>query len=324
MAKNIKVNNSNVWEFIIHKHSSGTPAILLYVLHSEGSSPGRQGFKMAVAGDGNLYGTIGGGIMEHKFVEMAKARLKQGNEDHDVHRQIHDKAAGKNQSGMICSGEQTIFLYRIQDKDIPVIHAIVHSEKNNKNGTLELSGAGIRFSEEIPIDNFDFSQSGEEFMLNEKTGYKNILHIIGGGHCALALSKLMSGMDFYIHVYDERARLNTMQQNNFAHKKHFVKDYSEINLQIESGGSVYVVIMTFGYRTDDIAVRALMNKKFKYLGVLGSKKKMEKMFAHYRKENISEEFLTAIHTPIGLSIKSRTTAEIAVSIAGEIINVKNS
>jgi xanthine dehydrogenase accessory factor len=223
---------------------------------------------------------------------------------------------------MICSGEQTIFLYHIQDKDISAINAIITSEKNHKNGTLHLSGAGILFSEDLPNDDFLFTQSSEEFILKEKTGYKNILHICGGGHCALALSKLISDMDFYIHVYDERAALNTMEHNNFAHKKHLVNDYSEIN-SIESGGSVYVVIMTFGYRTDDIAIRALINKKFKYLGVLGSKKKMEKMFADYRKENFPEEFLASIHTPIGLNINSRTTPEIAVSIAAEIINVKN-
>ena len=318
------MTNTDVWEFIETKFSSGIPVILLYVLHSEGSSPGRQGFKMAVAADGEMKGTIGGGIMEHKFVEMAKARLQQGNEAHEVQRQIHDKAAGKNQSGMICSGEQTIFLYPMQDKDIPFIKGIIASEKNNKNGTLEITNNGISFSETAAPHHFEFNQAEEEFVLKERTGFKNILHIVGGGHCALALSKLMSDMEFYIHVYDERAGLNTMEQNIYAHEKHLLNDYSEINSKIERGENVYVVIMTFGYRTDDIAVRALVNKKFKYLGVLGSKKKMEKMFADYRTENFNEEFLGAIHAPIGISIKSRTAAEIAVSIGAEIINVKNS
>ena len=306
------------------KFSSGIPVILLYVLHSEGSSPGRQGFKMAVSYDGEMKGTIGGGIMEHKFVEMAKFRLQRGDAAHDVQTQIHDKSAGKNQSGMICSGEQTILLYRIQNTDIPFIREIISSEKNNQNGTLELTNAGIKFSETISAADFEFSQTGEEYILKEKTGYKNILYIIGGGHCALALSKIMSDMDFNIHVYDERARLNTMEENDFAHNQHLVNDYSEIDAQIESGENIYVVIMTFGYRTDDIALRALINKKFKYIGVMGSKKKMEKMFADYRKENFPEEVLSPIHTPIGLPIHSRTTAEIAVSIAGEIIKVKNS
>lgn len=61
-----------------------------------------------------------------------------------------------------------------------------------------------------------------------------------------------------------------------------------------------------------------------YLGVLGSKKKMEKLFADYRAGGIAEEVLQRIHTPIGLDISSQTPEEIAVSIAAEIIWRKNS
>lgn len=313
----------SVWDFISNKYGSDIPVILLYVLQSEGSSPGRQGFKMAVAAGGDFYGTIGGGIMEHKFVEMAKARLQQSNQERAVYKQVHNKAAGKNQSGMICSGEQTIFLYQIQETDLVAVHAVIDSIKKAKNGTVELSNAGIRFSNEVPPSNFHFEQPGEEFVLKEKTGFKNILHIVGGGHCALALSRLMSELDFYIHVYDEREGLNTIEQNSYAHTKTIVGSYSDIHSQIEGGENVYVVIMTFGYRTDDLAVRALLGKKFKYIGILGSKKKMEKMYDEYRKENISEKILENMHAPIGLQIKSQTPAEIAVSIAAEIISVKN-
>jgi xanthine dehydrogenase accessory factor len=97
----------DVWDFITNKYTTGVPVILLYVLHSEGSSPGRQGFKMAVAADRELCGSIGGGIMEHKFVEMAKAKLIHDTSFPGIYRQVHNKSSGE-QSGMICSGEQTI------------------------------------------------------------------------------------------------------------------------------------------------------------------------------------------------------------------------
>ncbi|HSN60238.1 MAG TPA: XdhC family protein [Ferruginibacter sp.] len=149
------------------------------------------------------------------------------------------------------------------------------------------------------------------------------MHIIGGGHCALALSKLMCGMDFYIRLYEERAGLNTMEQNVYAHEKHLVNSYTDLQTMITSGENVFVVIMTFGYRTDDLALRALMQHSFAYLGVMGSRKKMEKMFADYRQEHITETVLQKIKTPIGIPIKSQTPEEIAVSIAAEIIAVKN-
>jgi xanthine dehydrogenase accessory factor len=130
-------------------------------------------------------------------------------------------------------------------------------------------------------------------------------------------------MDFYIRVYDERKNLKTMLGNESAHEKHFIHDYSELNGLIPPGNNHYVVIMTFGYRTDDIALRTLLHKEFKYLGLLGSKSKIEKMFDDYRKEGFPEESLQRIHTPIGLPIKSQTPEEIAISIAAEIIKIKN-
>jgi xanthine dehydrogenase accessory factor len=149
------------------------------------------------------------------------------------------------------------------------------------------------------------------------------LYIIGGGHCALALSKLMSTMDFYIHLFETREGLNTMVRNSFAHEKKVINSYAELFELIPPGKNNYVVIMTFGYRTDDAAARALMNKDFKYIGLLGSKMKIEKMFADYRGEGIAGELMHTIHSPVGIQIKSETPEEIAVSIAAEIIKVKN-
>ncbi len=312
------------WLFIQQKLQQQIPVMLLYVLESNGSSPGRQGFNMAVSADNEMSGSIGGGIMEHKFVELAKARMSESDDWSMVQKQIHDKAAGSNQSGMICSGEQTIFIYKCKTADLPVIGQIIDSISNFKNGNLTLSADGIQFSEQPPLENYYFEQTGdEEFIFREKTGFKNILHIVGGGHCALALSQLMSQLDFFIHVYDERTGLNTMQQNVFAHLASTIKDYADISQIIEEGKNVYVVIMSFGYRTDAVAIKALWGKQFKYIGLLGSVKKIEKLFAEFAEEGLDAAYGNNIHTPIGLSIHSKTPTEIAISIAAEIIAVKN-
>ena len=191
--------------------------MLLYVLESTGSSPGRQGFFMAVNAKGEMKGSIGGGIMEHKFVEMAKERLRANSYEQragTLKKQIHDKTVQENQSGMICSGEQTILLYPVQPEDLTAIQNIISSVEQHKNGTLLLSPEGIRFTTNIPAVDIEFSyQSETDWLYKEKTGYKNHLYIIGGGHCALAFSKLMRGMDFYITLYEERDGLNTVAQN---------------------------------------------------------------------------------------------------------------
>ena len=82
--------------------------------------------------------------------------------------------------------------------------------------------------------------------------------------------------------------------------------------------------MTLGYRSDEIVIRQLMDKNFRYFGVLGSKAKMATLMKELRAEGFDEVKLTRIHTPIGLPINSHTPEEIAVSIAAEIIAVKNS
>lgn len=298
--------------------------MLLYVLESNGSSPGRQGFHMAVDAHGNMCGSIGGGIMEHKMVEMAKARLAEGTTMETIHRQVHDKAAKKDQSGMICSGEQTIFLRELTTRELPFISAMLTSMGACTNGTLTLSLKGLTFSDDIPLQNFFFKQySSGDFLLQEKTGLKNRLHIIGGGHCSLALSKLMSGLDFHISVYEERSHLNTMEENVYAHRKNLLHSYDKLSECISGGENVYVVIMTFGYRTDDIAVRALVGKEYRYVGLLGSKSKIEKLFSVYQNSELDKEVLAKIHSPIGLQIKSQTPEEIAISIAAEIIAEKN-
>ena len=66
-----------IWNLLSKSIKEKIPAMLLYVVESEGSSPGRQGFFMAVNTEGKMEGSIGGGIMEHKFVEMGKANVER-------------------------------------------------------------------------------------------------------------------------------------------------------------------------------------------------------------------------------------------------------
>ena len=82
--------------------------------------------------------------------------------------------------------------------------------------------------------------------------------------------------------------------------------------------------MTLGYKSDEIVIRSLFEKDFKYFGVLGSKAKMKTLLTSLAKQGFPAERLKQIRTPIGLPINSRTPEEIAISIAAEIISVKNS
>ncbi|NJM53703.1 MAG: XdhC/CoxF family protein, partial [Blastocatellia bacterium] len=103
-----------------------------------------------------------------------------------------------------------------------------------------------------------------------------------------------------------------------------IESYEKISEFIQSDSNTYVVVMTLGYKFDEIVIRKLFDKKFRYFGVLGSKAKMKTLLRNLEEEGFDKEKLAKIHTPIGLPINSHTPEEIAVSIAAEIIAVKNS
>jgi xanthine dehydrogenase accessory factor len=133
----------------------------------------------------------------------------------------------------------------------------------------------------------------------------------------------MSKMDFHISIFDDRPDLNTVEKNHFAHKIEIIDRYEQIAGLIEEGPNIFVVVMTLGYKSDAVVMRQLIDKDFKYLGVLGSKSKMAALMKELKGEGFRADRLSRIRTPIGLPINSRTPEEIAVSIAAEIIAVKN-
>lgn len=316
----------DLWRFAADKLKKNESPILLLVAESSGSSPGRRGFKMIVSHD-EMRGSIGGGVMEVALVSLAKGKSKKakGKSEAEIIEQVHRKNAA-NSSGMICSGWQTVILFELNSSHLKTVEKIIHALENQHSVKLRITNYELRICEiENESSNFSFKKLSEnEFVYEENIGFKQKLYIVGGGHCALALSELMSKMDFRISLFDDRADLNTLAKNSFVHEKKIVESYAQIGDFIESGANVYVVVMTLGFKFDEIVIRKLFDKNFKYFGVLGSKAKMKTLLKALEKEGFDKEKLKKIRTPIGLPIGSHTPEEIAVSIAAEIILVKNS
>ena len=304
------------WKFISKKLTAGQAVMLLYVLQSEGSSPGRQGFKMAVAADGEIYGTIGGGIMEHKLVEKAKFMLAQDGRKVLLQQQYHDKEKVKDQSGMICSGSQLNVFIPLSTADEANIDKILSSGKRS----IKLSPAGLHTGDET-ANGLRYTTDAD-WVYTEPIDRQPVIHIIGGGHVALALSELMNYLGFYIKLYDDRPELNTIAANSFADEKHII-NYETIASAFDRAEHDYVVIMTVGYRTDKLVLQQLIVKQFFYLGLLGSRHKIDTLFKELQEEGVGQQLLDNVFSPIGLDIGSKTTREIAVSIAAEIIREKN-
>jgi xanthine dehydrogenase accessory factor len=319
----------SLWTFIANKLQHQHRVMLLLVAESSGSSPGRQGFKMAVADDHQFQGSIGGGIMEVKLVELAQDLLKEEIPLPKIKIQIHRKNEPRDQSGMICSGEQTVLYFALDARHLPEVLKIIDVLGQYESCLLNISYVNHKTdfsvtSSGLNSSSFQFIKMSEnEFTWQEVIGYKQRLYIVGGGHCALALSELMSRFDFYIHVIDDRPDLNTLTQNIFVHEKLVVENYETIGDLIPSGPDVFVVVMTLGYRSDLKALLQLTQKSFAYLGLMGSEAKVSALKEELMKTDFPEILLQNMHAPIGLKINSHTPEEIAVSIAAELILVKN-
>ena len=305
-----------VWTLAATALRVGQPAALLCVVRSEGSSPGRQGFKMVVTAE-MVAGSIGGGIMEHKWVELARQRLREGSNAPLLRPQIHRREALADRSGMMCAGEQEVLLWPLRPEDLAVVAAIEAALQQLGGGAWEVSEAsGLRLASEVPADFYDY-QPGPLWRYREQLGFRDQLTIVGGGHVSLALSQLASHLEFELTVLDDRADLPTLDTNHYAHRRQRV---SYETLTVAPGPRRYVVVMTVGYRTDAVALRRLLGQPYAYLGVMGSATKV----AELRRVLTGEGFdLSQLRGPVGVSINSRTPEEIAVSVAAELIAVRN-
>ncbi|GAA4332080.1 XdhC family protein [Flaviaesturariibacter amylovorans] len=313
----------NTWHFIHGKLEVGIPVLLLWVLESEGSSPGRRGFKMAVSADGAITGSIGGGIMEHKLVEKARALLQAGLGDILLQRQYHDKEHSRDQSGLICSGSQLVAFVPIGPEKEALVNSLLEAYAGHHDTRIRLSPGGFALEPAGHPSGSHFAYRDDtDWSYSERLDQRPVIHIIGGGHVGLALSQQMTLLGFYIRIYDNRPELNTFAGNTHAQER-VVADYETIDALIGDRPDDYVVIMTFGYRDDKTVFRRLLGRKYAYLGMMGSESKVLTLMRELQQEGISPEAWQHCFIPVGLPIYSKTPAEIAVSIAAEIIREKN-
>lgn len=274
---------------------------------------------MGVSADGGMQGSIGGGIMEHKLVEKARALLGQGTTRVSTMWQHHNKTQASDRSGMICSGSQRIAFVPLTQQHLPLLETILEEKtplwlKVTENG-LSLTDAG---PEGIVLTAHDAGR----WQYLEPLQRQPVAHIFGAGHVGLALSEILHFLGFYVKIYDDREGLNTLEQNHFADEKHVVT-YDRIDDFLRSDPVDYAIIMTIGYRNDQLLLRQLAQRPWKYIGMLGSAAKIETLKTEMAEEGFDEVYWKGVSAPIGLPISSKTPQEIAVSIAAEIIRVKN-
>lgn len=315
----------HVFEFVSACLKKQIKVALAIVVNVEGSTPGKPGFKMAVAENGTLKGSIGGGETEFELAEDIKAYFKTGKKLPALQTQILEKNDDPAADTPVCGGQQTVLIYECQFNDLAQINQLIELNRQNQSGKFSLSSDGFIITEEEQSGNkITFEVKSENtWKYEEHFSLENVVYIVGGGHVGLALSRILATLDFHIIVIDDRKDINTLAENSFAHQI-ICEPYPDISLVVPDNENGYIIIMTAGHKADELVLEKLIHKKVKYIGMMGSQKKIPYIFENLQNRGVSAEALKAVHAPIGVPIDSHTPAEIAVSIAAELIKVKNS
>ncbi len=316
------MHDVDFWSAVTSLVASGKPVGLVVMVDAEGSGPNRPGAKLAVTADGERLGTVGGGRSEFSLAESATAMLQE-HPPPPPHRvtMTHTGETGAHASGMICSGEQRFIAVCLGEADRATLLTIQDAYRNNRPHHLSLDANGLHC---VPAadSNAGAGYAPDPWCYRETVGIRDTMTLVGGGHVSLALTPLLASLGMRIVILDNRPDLATMRDNVQADECRVV-DYTDMERHIPDGDRSYVAIMTFGHAHDETVLAQLVGRPLRYLGMMGSAAKIATIRANLIAQGVAPESLDAIHAPIGLPIASNTPAEIAISIAAEVIAVRN-
>jgi len=148
-----------------------------------------------------------------------------------------------------------------------------------------------------------------------------LLYIFGAGHVALNLCKVAAGAGFEVTVTDDRTSYATTERFPAATCVQAL-DFDEATAKIEPNESSYLVIVTRGHRDDMRLLRWAVETRARYIGMIGSKRKVIGIFKALEAEGLPAHLFDRVHSPIGIDIGAVTPEEIAVAITAELIAIR--
>ncbi len=321
--------------------------VLATIVATKGSSPQVPGVSALFSDKGLLAGTLGGGILEARAEEKALESLQTG-ESTIARFELYADITSEEEA--ICGGEATI-LFDAKPADHKIaIQKMIQSLSNRIPGVLAthmqqtddriqklsrfwLEKAEI-FSAEAEKQNIPFR---EEIKQAYRTGkpafFKNVylepqfplshLVIAGAGHVGQAVAHIGHLLDFEVTVVDDRPEF--ANKDIVPDADHIiVQDIGKAIDETPKTADTYIVIVTRGHSHDADALKACIKSNVAYIGMIGSGRKIKLM----REKFIDQGWATAsqfdrVFAPIGIDIQSKTVQEIAVSIAAELVQVRN-
>jgi xanthine dehydrogenase accessory factor len=195
-------------------------------------------------------------------------------------------------------------------------------EKRIMDEALALMQGGAPKIVRYELEEIGMSCGGSMSTFLEPLQYAAELIIFGAGHIGAALSKIGNMMEFSVTVIDNRKEFAAKEKFPWAARV-IANDYQETLSELVFSDNTYIVIVTHKHIHDVEILEYCAQRSFRYLGMIGSRTKVGKAFQQLRDKGIDEEIIQRIHAPIGIGIGANTPAEIALSIAAELVAVRS-
>ena len=323
----------NVFDALLAHIDREKACVLVSAVGGEGSAPRKTQSHMLVNACGRVCGTVGGGAVEGRSIEHALSLIAMHKSDMQTF-ELYEHAA--NDIGMICGGRVNVHFQYITPHDgiRETIQTAVRAMEEGSDAWLLMDitrhaltlytgekQMGISVPQEVldrlcatsvicPLDGIEYYA--------EQVSYRDRVYIFGGGHVAQALVPVLHAVDFRCVIVEDREEF--CRKELFPHAQEILlleeKDWNRL---LHIGENDCICIMTRGHKNDLACQAFALETKAGYIGVIGSRRKIASVNAQLRSMGYSDAQIARIVTPIGLDIGAVTPAEIAVSIAAQMI-----
>jgi len=333
----------------------GKQTALATVVHVEGSSYRRPGARMLIEDDGQLTGAISGGCLEGDALRKALLVMTEKRSRLVTYDTMDDDDA-KFGVGLGCNGIIQVLIEPIDETDPnnPIQYLKAINEKRQKAvlitlfslldkkdpqyGTCLLLKEDGNTIDHAPVLKDVLPADANEALINQASSFKNYISndhnltafiemikppvsviIIGAGNDVIPLVSMAEILGWETTVIDGRA--------NYAKKERFasacqvlVSKPEQVLGQLQIDEHTVFLLMTHNYNYDKAMLKQLLQINVTYIGMLGPKKKRERILDEFKDEGLAftEQQLSVLHSPVGLDIGAETSEEIAVSILAEI------
>jgi len=289
---------------------AGSAVDLVTVVKTWGSSPRPVGSIAAVRDDGVLIGSVSGGCVEKQLAESIRKKSSNAVQRHH----IDDQQARRY--GLVCGGNLELVFERLTQVDsLEQIMQLLNARKRVAR-TIDLGSMQAQVAEATPTQSFSYDENQVTQVFGP--GWRAL--IIGAGQLSRFTAEFLQALEFEVLVCDSREHFRDAWS---------IASVPLINMSPDDAVTTYAVdanaaVLTLSHEPnlDDLALLEALSSEAFYVGALGSRGSHEKRVKRLAALGAEPADINKLHAPIGVSIGSRSSAEIAISIAAQLVQVR--